>query len=313
MKLPAIPTESRRPADTAGRRTRGPLHDRRDSARPEPHDHRQAHRRPRGRARRQGARARGGRLGAHRARRARAHRGGGRRAGARRRSPPSRARLSGVVRLSATDGFSGFIAAPAIVAVRRSHPDVSLEIVAAQRRAAQQRVGVDLEVVVGQAARATGPRRCTSPTTRSACTRAARTSNSTATPRIDRPTSMVGRSCTSSSRCCRSTRSTRRAARRDAWSTPSRAPTCSCTSMRRARAPDSACCPPSSPTRTTTSCACSPTRSTSSCPTGWCAGPRRCVSRSCWPSSRRLRARIAEVADDLRGSGGGARRSAAST
>lgn len=63
---------------------------------------------------------------------------------------PESARLSGVVRLSATDGFSGFIAAPAIVAVRRSHPEVSLEIVSAQRRAAQQRVGVDLEVVVGK-------------------------------------------------------------------------------------------------------------------------------------------------------------------
>jgi DNA-binding transcriptional LysR family regulator len=63
---------------------------------------------------------------------------------------PESARLSGVVRLSATDGFSGFIASPAIVAVRRAHPDVSLEIVAAQRRAAQQRVGVDLEVVVGK-------------------------------------------------------------------------------------------------------------------------------------------------------------------
>ena len=63
---------------------------------------------------------------------------------------PDAPRLSGVVRLSATDGFSGFIAAPAIVAVRRVHPDVSLEIVAATRRAAQQRVGVDLEVVVGR-------------------------------------------------------------------------------------------------------------------------------------------------------------------
>ncbi|WP_173922061.1 LysR family transcriptional regulator [Agromyces sp. Marseille-P2726] len=63
---------------------------------------------------------------------------------------PEAPRLSGVVRLSATDGFSGFIAAPAIVAVRREHPDVSLEIVAATRRAAQQRVGVDLEVVVGR-------------------------------------------------------------------------------------------------------------------------------------------------------------------
>ncbi|HZW42601.1 MAG TPA: LysR family transcriptional regulator, partial [Agromyces sp.] len=63
---------------------------------------------------------------------------------------PEAPRLAGVVRLSATDGFSGFIAAPAIVAVRRAHPDVSLEIVAATRRAAAQRVGVDLEVVVGR-------------------------------------------------------------------------------------------------------------------------------------------------------------------
>ncbi|MFF2272107.1 LysR family transcriptional regulator [Agromyces sp. NPDC058136] len=63
---------------------------------------------------------------------------------------PEAAALAGVVRLSATDGFSGFIAAPAIVALRREHPEVSLEMVAATRRAAMQRVGVDLEVVVGR-------------------------------------------------------------------------------------------------------------------------------------------------------------------
>jgi DNA-binding transcriptional LysR family regulator len=63
---------------------------------------------------------------------------------------PDALRLSGVVRLSATDGFSGFIAAPAIVAVQAEHPGVSLEIVAATRRAAAQRVGIDLEVVVGR-------------------------------------------------------------------------------------------------------------------------------------------------------------------
>ena len=63
---------------------------------------------------------------------------------------PAAPRLSGVVRLSATDGFSGFIAAPAIVAVQAEHPGVSLEIVAATRRAAAQRVGIDLEVVVGR-------------------------------------------------------------------------------------------------------------------------------------------------------------------
>ena len=68
----------------------------------------------------------------------------------RRLSPDDAPALAGVVRLSATDGFSGFIAAPAMAALRERHPDVSLEIVAATRRAAQQRVGVDLEVVVGR-------------------------------------------------------------------------------------------------------------------------------------------------------------------
>ncbi len=68
----------------------------------------------------------------------------------RRLSPDDAPALAGVVRLSATDGFSGFIAAPAMAALRMRHPDVSLEIVAATRRAAQQRVGVDLEVVVGR-------------------------------------------------------------------------------------------------------------------------------------------------------------------
>ncbi|MFE5673279.1 LysR family transcriptional regulator [Agromyces sp. NPDC056523] len=68
----------------------------------------------------------------------------------RRLSPDDAPALAGVVRLSATDGFSGFIAAPAMAALRSRHPDVSLEIVAATRRAAGQRVGVDLEVVVGR-------------------------------------------------------------------------------------------------------------------------------------------------------------------
>jgi hypothetical protein len=67
-----------------------------------------------------------------------------------RRLSPDAPALGGVVRLSATDGFSGFIAAPAMAALRAEHPEVSLEIVAATRRAAQQRVGVDLEVVVGR-------------------------------------------------------------------------------------------------------------------------------------------------------------------
>ncbi|MCG7595373.1 LysR family transcriptional regulator [Mycobacterium sp. PSTR-4-N] len=58
--------------------------------------------------------------------------------------------LEGVVRLSATDGFSAYIAAPAAAAVQRRHPDVAVEIVAATRRATQQRSGLDLEVVVAE-------------------------------------------------------------------------------------------------------------------------------------------------------------------
>jgi DNA-binding transcriptional LysR family regulator len=58
--------------------------------------------------------------------------------------------LEGVVRMSATDGFSGYIAAPAAAQVQRRHPKVAVEIVAATRRASQQRSGLDIEVVVGE-------------------------------------------------------------------------------------------------------------------------------------------------------------------
>lgn len=58
--------------------------------------------------------------------------------------------LEGVVRISATDGFSAYIAAPAAAEVRRRHPKVAVEIVATTRRASQQRSGLDLEIVVGE-------------------------------------------------------------------------------------------------------------------------------------------------------------------
>jgi DNA-binding transcriptional LysR family regulator len=58
--------------------------------------------------------------------------------------------LEGVVRMSATDGFSAYIAAPAAAHVQRRHPKVAVEIVAATRRATQQRSGLDIEVVVGE-------------------------------------------------------------------------------------------------------------------------------------------------------------------
>jgi DNA-binding transcriptional LysR family regulator len=58
--------------------------------------------------------------------------------------------LEGVVRMSATDGFSAYVAAPAAASVQRRHPKVAVEIVAATRRATQQRSGLDIEVVVGE-------------------------------------------------------------------------------------------------------------------------------------------------------------------
>jgi DNA-binding transcriptional LysR family regulator len=58
--------------------------------------------------------------------------------------------LEGVVRMSATDGFSAYIAAPAAARVRQRHPKVSVEIITATRRATQQRSGLDIEVVVGE-------------------------------------------------------------------------------------------------------------------------------------------------------------------
>ena len=58
--------------------------------------------------------------------------------------------LEGVVRISATDGFSAYIAAPAAARVQRNHPNIAVEIVAATRRATQQRSGLDVEVVVGE-------------------------------------------------------------------------------------------------------------------------------------------------------------------
>lgn len=58
--------------------------------------------------------------------------------------------ITGVVRMTATDGFSAYIAAPAVARLRRSHPGLSVEIVTVTRRALQQRSGLDIEVVVGE-------------------------------------------------------------------------------------------------------------------------------------------------------------------
>lgn len=58
--------------------------------------------------------------------------------------------VSGVVRMTATDGFSAYIASPAIAKLRRRHPGLSVEIVTVTRQALQQRSGLDIEVVVGE-------------------------------------------------------------------------------------------------------------------------------------------------------------------
>ncbi|TFB65161.1 LysR family transcriptional regulator [Cryobacterium sp. Hz9] len=58
--------------------------------------------------------------------------------------------IAGVVRMSATDGFSAFIAAPAVAGLQRQHPLLRVEIVTVTRRALQHRSGLDIEVVVGE-------------------------------------------------------------------------------------------------------------------------------------------------------------------
>jgi len=58
--------------------------------------------------------------------------------------------IAGVVRMTATDGFSAYIAAPAVARLRTQHPGLGVEIITVTRRALQQRSGLDLEVVVGE-------------------------------------------------------------------------------------------------------------------------------------------------------------------
>lgn len=58
--------------------------------------------------------------------------------------------VTGVVRMTATDGFSAYIASPAVAQLRRDHPGLSVEIETVTRQALQQRSGLDIEVVVGE-------------------------------------------------------------------------------------------------------------------------------------------------------------------
>src|SRR5689334_8945228 len=112
--------------------------------------------------------------------------------------------LKGVVRISATDGFSAYIAAPAAARVQRRHPKVAVEIVATTRRASQQRSGHDVEVVVGepQVHRAEAMRLA------DYCLGLYGSRDYLTEHRSASTTWPAIHSCTSSTRCCRSTTST---------------------------------------------------------------------------------------------------------
>ncbi|GHH73562.1 LysR family transcriptional regulator [Promicromonospora soli] len=57
--------------------------------------------------------------------------------------------ITGVVRMTATDGFSAYVASPAIARLRGAHPELSVELVTVTRVATHHRSGVDIDVVVG--------------------------------------------------------------------------------------------------------------------------------------------------------------------
>lgn len=58
--------------------------------------------------------------------------------------------LSGLVRISTSDGFGAEFVTPALVRLQRRHPLLNVEMLSATRKVSQNRSGVDLEVVVGR-------------------------------------------------------------------------------------------------------------------------------------------------------------------
>ena len=58
--------------------------------------------------------------------------------------------VRGVVRVSATDGFSAYILPKAYASVQERYPEVQLELVTVTRHALQKRSGMDIEIVVGK-------------------------------------------------------------------------------------------------------------------------------------------------------------------
>lgn len=59
--------------------------------------------------------------------------------------------LSGMVRISTSDGFGAEFVAPALVRLQQRHPLLNVEMLSATRKVSRNRSGVDLEVVVGGA------------------------------------------------------------------------------------------------------------------------------------------------------------------
>lgn len=57
--------------------------------------------------------------------------------------------LSGMVRISTSDGFGADFVTPALVKLQQRHPQLNVEMLSATRKVSQNRSGVDLEVVVG--------------------------------------------------------------------------------------------------------------------------------------------------------------------
>ncbi|WP_457972063.1 LysR family transcriptional regulator [Arthrobacter sp. D1-17] len=58
--------------------------------------------------------------------------------------------LSGLVRISTSDGFGAEFVTPALVHIQQRHPLLNVEMLSATRKVSQNRSGVDLEVVVGR-------------------------------------------------------------------------------------------------------------------------------------------------------------------
>ncbi|WP_298255117.1 LysR family transcriptional regulator [uncultured Arthrobacter sp.] len=58
--------------------------------------------------------------------------------------------LTGLMRVSAPDGFGARFVMPALVEIQRENPRLDVELLSATRKASQNRSGVDLEIVVGR-------------------------------------------------------------------------------------------------------------------------------------------------------------------